>query len=194
VLVNGSVVRFRAGTIKDVPRSQVVSAHDVAAVLQERLPGLGATKLHKLLYYCQGWHLALNGVRLYEESVEAWEQGPVVKRLWADQKHDRPPPPRRALPSDAEFVVEYVITRYGHLSGRDLSVLSHAENPWHQAWSDGNVTSEITIASLEEWFTSDDEFVKRCESVEEHRSSAAAFGLSASVPASMVEAALAARR
>jgi uncharacterized phage-associated protein len=180
--------------MKDVPRSQVVSAHDVAAVLQERLPGLGATKLHKLLYYCQGWHLALNRARLFEESVEAWQDGPVVKKLWADLKYDRLPPPRRALPSDAEFVVEYVITRYGHLSGRDLSVLSHAENPWHQAWSDGNVTSEITIASLEEWFTSDDEFVKRCESVEEHRSSAAAFGLSASVPASMVEAALAARR
>ncbi|MGQ0776145.1 MAG: hypothetical protein ACT4NY_17255 [Pseudonocardiales bacterium] len=38
-----------------------LSAHDVAAVLRDRLPGLGAKKLHKLLYYCQGHHLATFG-------------------------------------------------------------------------------------------------------------------------------------
>jgi hypothetical protein len=36
----------------------VVSAHDVAAALRARLPDLPTKKLHKLLYYCQGHHLA----------------------------------------------------------------------------------------------------------------------------------------
>jgi uncharacterized phage-associated protein len=45
-----------------------VSARDVAAALRERLPALGKVKLHKLLYYCQGHHLATFGVPLFRKS------------------------------------------------------------------------------------------------------------------------------
>ncbi len=35
-------------------------------------------KLQKLLYYCQGYALALTGKPLFPEPVEAWRYGPVV--------------------------------------------------------------------------------------------------------------------
>ncbi len=35
-----------------------LSAHDVAAQVRQRVPGVGTKKLHKLLYYCQGHHMA----------------------------------------------------------------------------------------------------------------------------------------
>jgi len=41
------------------------SAHDVAAALRDRLPGLPTKKLHKLLYFCQGHHLAVKGEPLF---------------------------------------------------------------------------------------------------------------------------------
>ena len=36
------------------------------------------SKLQKLLYYAQGWHLALHGKVLFEEDIIARESGPVV--------------------------------------------------------------------------------------------------------------------
>jgi len=59
-----------------------LSAHDVAAALRERLPGLPTLNLHKLLYYCQGHHLAAFGVPLFRETISAWDQGPVVGEFW----------------------------------------------------------------------------------------------------------------
>jgi hypothetical protein len=47
------------------PATMTVSAHDVAAVLRERLPGLPTLKLHKLLYYVQGHHLAALDAALF---------------------------------------------------------------------------------------------------------------------------------
>ena len=63
-----------------------MSAHDVAAVLRARLPGLPTKKLHKLLYCCQGHHLATFGEPLFGETISAWNMGAVVGALWYDEK------------------------------------------------------------------------------------------------------------
>src|SRR5947207_14369309 len=103
-----------------------VSAHDVAVVLRERLPGLPVKKLHKLLYYCQGHHLAAFGEPLFGETISAWDMGPVVGTLWKQEKDGEPAPvPARAGAgvgvgaarlSEAELnTVGYVVSRYGGL-------------------------------------------------------------------------------
>jgi uncharacterized phage-associated protein len=108
-----------------------VSAHDVAAALRERLPGLGAKKLHKLLYYCQGHHLAAFGEPLFDEPISAWDMGPVVGTLWkAEKDDDAPPPARTALGEAVLNTIGYVVSRYGGLTGRDLEHLTHNEDPW----------------------------------------------------------------
>jgi uncharacterized phage-associated protein len=110
-----------------------VSAHDVAAVLRERLPGLPTKKLHKLLYYCQGHHLAAFDEPLFAEPISAWDMGPVVGALWRQEKHGKPP----AVPGDlgeAQLnTIGYVLSRYGALTGRDLENLTHSETPWQLA-------------------------------------------------------------
>lgn len=55
-----------------------VSAHEVAAELRRLLPGVPAKKLRKLLYYCQGHHLAHVEEPLFTEPVMAWDMGPVL--------------------------------------------------------------------------------------------------------------------
>src|SRR5262249_9440233 len=75
----------------------VVSAHDVARELRQRLPHAGDVKIHKLLYYCQGWHLARYGDPLFNEPVEAWANGPVVADLWRDEKYHQPAPAPQGL-------------------------------------------------------------------------------------------------
>ena len=39
-------------------------------------------KLQKLLYYAQGFHLAIFGGPLFPESIEAWQHGPVVPEVY----------------------------------------------------------------------------------------------------------------
>jgi uncharacterized phage-associated protein len=50
-----------------------VSARDVAAAIRERLPRVPTKKLHKLLYYCQGHHLAHFGKPLFSDTISAWK-------------------------------------------------------------------------------------------------------------------------
>lgn len=109
------------------------SARDVAAVLRDRVPGLPTKKLHKLLYYCQGHHLATFGVPLFTERISAWDMGPVVGQLWSEER--RAGRAAAASPLDeAELnTVGYVLSRYGALTGKDLEHLTHSESPWKLA-------------------------------------------------------------
>ena len=110
-----------------------LSAEDVAAELRKRLPGVGTVKLHKLLYYAQGHHLATFGTPLFKDAISAWDMGPVVGTLWHAEREnltdDQPAPL-----GEAELnTVGYVVSRYGALSGTDLRHLTHSERPWQDA-------------------------------------------------------------
>ncbi len=107
-----------------------VSAHDVAAELRRRLPALPVKKLHKLLYYCQGHHLAALGEPLFSESISAYDMGPVVGTLWRAEKDRINLEGRRELDGTQLSTVGYVVSRYGGMSGGDLQRLTHAEAPW----------------------------------------------------------------
>lgn len=43
-------------------------------------------KLQKLVYIAYGWNLAVNGERLFEESIQAWDHGPVIPSLYHEFK------------------------------------------------------------------------------------------------------------
>jgi uncharacterized phage-associated protein len=113
--------------------AMVVSARDVAAVLRQRLPGLPTKKLHKLLYYCQGHHLATFDEPLFRETISAWDMGPVVGTLWYAEKRGETPTSQAELTEAQLNTVGYVLSRYGALTGLDLENLTHSEGPWQRA-------------------------------------------------------------
>jgi uncharacterized phage-associated protein len=110
-----------------------VSARDVAAVLRARQPGVGTKKLHKLLYYCQGHHLAAVGEPLFRDSIAAWDMGPVVDRLWTAEKRSGPASGTPPLDEAALNTIGYVLSRYGAFSGDELELMTHEESPWRRA-------------------------------------------------------------
>ena len=116
-------------------RAVPLPARVVAAILRERLPGVGVKKVHKLLYYCQGHHLAMFGRPLFDETVSAWDMGPVVGSLWFAEKQGVVPvdAPSTSVGEAELNTLGYVVSRYGRLSGRDVEILSHAEDPWQRA-------------------------------------------------------------
>ena len=131
-------------------RAVPVSAHDIAAELRTRYPGLPTKKLHKLLYYCQAHHLAVFGEPLFTEAIEAWDMGPVVAGLWANEKYGPPPPPQ-PLGERELNTIGYTLSRYGALTGKDLEVLSHGEDPWLTANQGRNPGGRTVIK--QEWIT-----------------------------------------
>jgi uncharacterized phage-associated protein len=136
------------------PAAVPVSAHAVAAELRRRNPGLPTLKLHKLLYYCQGYHLATFGVPLFGESLSAWDMGPVVGSLWYDEKAGRPAEVGPPLDEAALNTIGYVLSRYGALTGRDLRHLTHSEAPWRlaDAGRSPGTSARIQTAWIEDYF------------------------------------------
>lgn len=136
--------------------SMSVSAHDVAAVLRQRLPSLGVTKLHKLLYYCQGHHLATFGVPLFNETISAWDNGPVVGNLWYRENQREQLPEPQPLGEAELNTIGYVISRYGSLTATDLVNLTHSETPWQTADKVRRTGERVTIrtAWIREFFSS----------------------------------------
>jgi uncharacterized phage-associated protein len=134
----------------------MVSAHDVADELRRRLPDLGTAKLHKLLYYAQGMHLARFGVPLFEEAIQAWPNGPVVAVLWADERHERGRPRPSALAADDVATVGYVAERYGRYTGSELIDKTHQEAPWLDLSESEELVPPhnpvITHDALRSWF------------------------------------------
>jgi uncharacterized phage-associated protein len=111
----------------------LVSAHDVARELRDRLPDVGVTKIHKMLYYAQGWSLARTGEPLFSEHISAWANGPVVATLWHDEDKQLEIPPALELDEQQTAIVDEVIERYGHLTAAQLSEMTHQEAPWRNA-------------------------------------------------------------
>jgi len=84
-----------------------LSARDVAAALRDRRPGLPAKKLHTLLYYCQGHHLAAFDEPLFSETTLGY----------AERQEDVPRVHREM--NEAQLnTVGYVLSRYGALTGQ----------------------------------------------------------------------------
>jgi uncharacterized phage-associated protein len=137
-----------------------VSAHDVAAAIRDRLPGIGTMKLHKLLYYCQGYHLAHTGEPLFREPLSAWDNGPVCAPLWRAERGQEGKPAAGSLDNDGLGTIGYVVSRYGALSGTELGRLTHQEEPWIRADEQRKrrpQSDQISRDSLREWFTNADQ-------------------------------------
>ena len=133
-----------------------VSARDVAREIRRRVPGVGDVKVQKLLYYCQGHHLAVLDAPLFSERVSAFDMGPVVGELWYAERNHLPETPPAELDEAALNTIGYVVSRYGGLSGPELVRLTHGEAPWQQAGTSrrrsGARSVRIPEASLRDHF------------------------------------------
>jgi len=121
------------------PPGMTTTVGEVAAEIRRAVPTARSSKwkLHKLLYFCQGHHLAQLGEPLFSDALVAWDDGPVVSSLWGAEKHAPPVDvgarSRSTLDEAALNTIGYVLSRYGRLSARDLVSLTHSQAPWQDA-------------------------------------------------------------
>lgn len=116
----------------------MVSALDVAAYILRKQGPMTAMKLQKLVYYSQAWALVWDDKPLFRERIEAWANGPVVRKLYGVHRgHYRVDRIAggfsRKLDSEQRDTVDAVLEYYGDKSSQWLSDLSHMEQPWRDA-------------------------------------------------------------
>lgn len=125
----------------------MLSAHDVARYFlsltdEEAGDAISNLKLQKLLYYAQGFNLALSAEPLFNETLEAWTHGPVVPDIYHQYKERGGaaiPPPMEFDSSGIdertrEFLDE-IYNIYGQYSAWKLVNMTHAERPWQDAYN-----------------------------------------------------------
>ncbi|HEY8375478.1 MAG TPA: type II toxin-antitoxin system antitoxin SocA domain-containing protein [Nannocystis sp.] len=115
-------------------------------------------KLQKLVYYAQGYHLAMAGEPLFAEVIQAWAHGPVVPELYHQYKgfEHRPIPPAEGfdpgvLSEGVRRFLEDVFADRAPFTAWHLREMTHAERPWLEAFVHGQ-NAEITHASLARYF------------------------------------------
>ena len=59
---------------------------DVAQYILEKNGAMTSMKLQKLVYYSQAWATVWDDDVLFDEEVQAWDNGPVVRELWEANK------------------------------------------------------------------------------------------------------------
>ncbi|HEY4242421.1 MAG TPA: type II toxin-antitoxin system antitoxin SocA domain-containing protein [Kofleriaceae bacterium] len=136
----------------------MTSVFDIAAEIQSRTGSTDWYVINKLAYYVQAWSLVWRDQAAFADRIEAWRQGPVIPRLYKDQRHDNNALIRRAQPlaADLQRHVDRVLDAYGHLSAEKLVELAHRETPWVEARrglpAGASCDQEITLDSMRRYY------------------------------------------
>lgn len=113
-------------------------------------------KLQKLVYYAQGFHLALYDEPLFPEPLEAWTNGPVVPELFRHYKKYESgaiPCPKGVdfsiYDEETRSFLDEVYSILGKFAAWKLRNLTDQEPPWILARENGG---KITHNSLKKYF------------------------------------------
>ena len=136
---------------------------DIAAYIVNKLGTISTMKLQKLVYYAQAWSLVWDEKPLFQEKIEAWANGPVVRDLFYFHRgqffvSSIPIGNPNLLNDTQKETVDAVSEFYGNRSAQWLIDLSHQEKPWQETRRGltSNVASNriISIDSIAEYYSS----------------------------------------
>ena len=112
-------------------------------------------KLQKLVYYAQGFVMAIKDKKLFNEPIEAWEHGPVVRVLYNKYKANGKSgimrtegleyPHLEQYPEIMEILDE-VYQVYGQFSAWRLRDMTHDETPWLKTGRNQQISDELMLS------------------------------------------------
>jgi len=141
-----------------------VSAHDLARYLAREQEGCSPWRLHKLLYYCQAWHLVWEEQPIFSQPIMAWANGPVLASIYPvhrgsfDAITSWPLGRITKLSAGQRESADKIIEFYSKFGNWELQELVQHEKPWQDArqgvpqFERGN--KRIKLESLYEYYSS----------------------------------------
>lgn len=143
-------------------------SRDARAVAQQILnecraagdPAVTPMQLLKLVYIAHGYMLAKHGVPLINESVEAWQYGPVVRSVYQAVRDFRSSPvthvpcaPQVVFDQNEQAVMQEVARIYGRADGITLSTATHQPGtPWSVTWNNHGQNAVISNDMIEGFY------------------------------------------
>lgn len=125
---------------------------------QRGMRDLSPMKLQKLLFYIQSWYVKLYEQPLFDDPIERWDYGPVIRDVYNEFKTFGSSPVTSfatdALgykPSiqdhdtTAKALIHRIFDVYGKFSAIQLSNMTHAPE---SAWSRGDLNTTINFEDL----------------------------------------------
>lgn len=121
-------------------------------------------KLQKILYYTQGYYLAMNDKALFKEDFQAWAHGPANPKIYDMYKKygynsiDYPKSKPAKINDEILNFLYDIWSTFGIYDGKYLEKLTHSEDPWINARKKANCqdgescTEIITKESMKEFF------------------------------------------
>ena len=117
-------------------------------------------KLHKLLYYAQAWYLVNFEMPLFDDSIEAWDFGPVIPDVYHEYKRfgcnpiryrDKAGKEKKQFSEEQlEFLVELYDVYIG-IPAHTLVSISHNEKPWIEGYE--RASKIIDVDRMKEYYT-----------------------------------------
>jgi uncharacterized phage-associated protein len=134
------------------------------AAAEEEPDYLTHLRVQKLLYYVQGWSLAVRGKPMFDGRIEAWAHGPVVKELYPILAAHGNNPILPTLIGVAENLtdeerqfIRSVWLAYRGFSASSLREMTHNESPWIDARKGlgpaDRCDNEITHQAMKDFFS-----------------------------------------
>lgn len=144
----------------------MVTVFDVAKYILKKSGEMTSMKLQKLVYYAQAWNLVWDEQPLFNESIEAWANGPVVRELYEAHRgkfkvdcSTLKTGSITKLSAKQKKTIDVVLDFYGKKKAQWLIDLSHMEAPWIDARRDANLKDGdrgwtiISNAAMHEYYS-----------------------------------------
>lgn len=141
----------------DVPVNEVAQ-YFLSKINEEYGDCISNLKLQKLVYFAQGFVLAITGKTLFEEDIVAWQHGPVVKSLYNKYKSNGSncisKPEKFNLKNliknkDLTEILDEVYNTYGQFSAWKLRELTHLPgSPWNKV----EINENLKLSDMQTYF------------------------------------------
>jgi len=134
-----------------------VADYFLSLVDKESAESISNFRLQKLVYYAQGYHLAMYGKALFNEPIEAWDNGPIINVLLEKYKPFKSNPidkPEKMdlskFSEDVKQLLAAIIKKYGQFGPAKLRDITHEELPWINGFA--KTDKIIADADLKQYF------------------------------------------
>jgi len=131
------------------PSASEIAKYIISLVDEDEGDSISNLKLQKLLYYSQGFHLAIFDEPLFCDAIKKWLHGPVVPQVWHEYKEfgSRSIPvtavDREAYTPQVRELLDEVFTVYGQFSATKLRNMTHNEPPYLQAMDNEALSHDV---------------------------------------------------
>lgn len=133
-----------------------IAAAYLCAIRDDEDRDFKSLKLQKLLYYAQGYALAILRRPLFSERIKAWAHGPVVPQVWKEYEghggRPLPQPDLDLLAIDAQIraILDRVYNDYGQYAAWALRNMTHEERPWAETPQNEEIDPAVMAAFFTE--------------------------------------------